>query len=89
MIRFEDMSSMEIDAFHQFAEALYEGRIRPPKGVKVGESVEETIRQMLDLYLLFRVVDYNSTLEVFNAIQAADVRLVQMAMDYIGNPKLN
>ena len=86
---FEQMSSMEIDAFHQFAEALYEGRIKPPKGVKVGTTVEETIRQMLNLYVLLRVVDYNSTRAVYEAMIAADARLVDEAMKFIGNPRLH
>ena len=86
---FEQMSSMEIDAFHQYAEALYEGRIKPPKGLKIGASVEETIKQMLNLYVVLRVVDYNSTRAVYEAMLAADARLVDEAMKFIGNPKLH
>ncbi len=83
------MSSMQVDAFHQFAEALYEGRLKPPEGVRVGDSVEETIRHMLQMFLVLRAVDRNSVYAVYQAMQLADARLVQMAMDYIGNPKLN
>ncbi len=88
-MQFEQMSSIEVDAFYQYAEALYEGRIRPPEGVQIGSSVEETIRHMMQMFLVLRVVDHNSALAVYQAMQAADVRLVDAAMKFIGNPKLH
>jgi len=82
-MKLERMSSMEVDAFYNYARALHEGKVEPPEGVtELGSSLEDTISRMVQMFTLFRQTDYNTVDDVRRTMAIVNPLFLEAALEY-------